>query len=193
MDETIISAIKEHKQAVSFLENNRQKIEEIVYLCLAALKNKGKIIFMGNGGSAADAQHLAAELVGRFKKNRPALAALALTTDTSILTAVGNDFGFKEIFSRQIEALSASVDIAVCLSTSGVSENIIKAVKTAQARGIKTIGFLGKDGGVLAKLVDIPLVIPFFDTARIQEAHILAGHIVCELIENYFFAKIESK
>jgi D-sedoheptulose 7-phosphate isomerase len=183
MKKTIKDSIDRHKQALVFLEENSAKIEEIASLFISILKNKGKVIFIGNGGSAADAQHLAAELVGRFKKDRAPLAALALTTNTSTITAIGNDFGFEEIFTRQLESLAKTNDLMVGLSTSGESENIIRTTMKAKELGLKTVGFLGKDGGKLKNLVDIPLIIPSSDTPRIQEMHILAGHIICEIVE----------
>lgn len=181
------NSIKNHREALEILENNNRVIEKISALFINTLNNKGKIIFMGNGGSAADAQHLAAEFVGRFKKNRSPLAALAFTTDTSILTAVGNDFGFDEVFARQIEALANPADVVVGISTSGESGNIINAFKKAKMLGIKTIAFLGKDGGRLKDFADISLVISSGDTPRIQEMHILAGHIICEIVEEKMF------
>lgn len=184
MGEITKISLENHKKALDFLEANFSKIEEIASLCVTALNNNGKIIFMGNGGSAADAQHLAAELVGRFKKNRKALAAIALSANTSILTAVSNDFDFNEVFARQIEALARPCDLVIGISTSGNSENIIKAIKQAQELGIKTVGFLGKDGGKLNNMVEFSLLIPSFDTPRIQEMHIFAGHIICEIIES---------
>lgn len=184
MENIIKEAINQHKQSLNFIETQYPLIEKIANLCLVCLKNKGKIIFIGNGGSAADSQHLAAELVGRFKLDGQALPGLALTTDTSILTAVGNDYGFEEIFARQIEALASDKDLVISLSTSGNSLNIIKAINKAKSLNIKTIGFLGKDGGELVKLVDLALVIPSKNTPSIQEMHILVGHIICEIIDD---------
>jgi len=160
-------------------------IEKSVSACIAALEKGGKIMFCGNGGSAADSQHLATELVVRLSSafDRAALPALALTTDTSILTACGNDYGFDRIFARQIEALGKPEDILVAISTSGNSPNIIAAVESARKRGIYVIGFLGKDGGKLKGLVDHPLVIPSEDVQHIQEAHIAIGHIIIGIIE----------
>jgi len=189
MKEIISSSIAKHKEALSFLEDNQKAIGEIASLFVSALKNKGKIIFMGNGGSAADAQHLAAELVGRFKKDRAPLAAIALSTNTSTLTAIGNDFGFEEVFLRQVEGLAAPCDLIVGISTSGKSKNVVKAIKKARELGLKTVGFLGGDGGDLIDAVDLSLVIPSSDTARIQEMHILAGHIICEIVEVQFFGQ----
>jgi D-sedoheptulose 7-phosphate isomerase len=152
-----------------------------------ALQSNGKLMFFGNGGSAADAQHLAAEFVGRFVGDRPGLAAIALTTDSSILTAVGNDLGFDQVFARQIEALGRPGDVAIGISTSGKSPNVIEAVKKAIKQGIRTIGFSGNDGAALAKSVDIPITVRAKNTARIQECHITIGHILCELVERELF------
>lgn len=146
-----------------------------------------KIMFCGNGGSAADAQHLATELVVKLHQDRRPLPALALTTDTSIITAAGNDYGFREIFSRQVLALGAHGDALVGISTSGKSENVRAAVAAAKSKGIVTIGMLGKDGGPLAHEVDYPILVPEHDTQRIQECHILIGHIWMELIEHELF------
>ena len=143
----------------------------------------GKLLLMGNGGIAGDAQHIAAELVGRFKKERKAIPALALTVDTSSLTALGNDYGFETIFERQIEALANKNDAVIGISTSGNSENVVRAIKKANSIGAYTIGLLGNNGGRLKEIVNLPLVIPSKDTARIQEVHITIGHIICEIIE----------
>ena len=147
------------------------------------LEAGGKLLLMGNGGSAGDAQHIAAELVGRFKKERKAMPALALTVDTSSLTALGNDYGFDTIFERQVEALANKNDTVIGISTSGNSENIIRAVNKANSIGAFTIGLLGNDGGKLKDVVNLPIIIPSNDTARIQEVHITIGHIICEIIE----------
>jgi D-sedoheptulose 7-phosphate isomerase len=161
----------------------RQIVEAALLIgdCLAA---GGKLLLFGNGGSAADAQHLAAEFVGRFVVERHGLAAIALTTDSSILTAVANDYGFERVFARQIEALARPGDVAIGISTSGNSPNIIEAVNKAKKQNLKTIGLAGKDGGMLAKSVDIPITVAAENTARIQECHIAIGHILCELVEN---------
>ncbi|OQX81533.1 MAG: phosphoheptose isomerase [Candidatus Omnitrophica bacterium 4484_70.1] len=181
--------IEEHKQVLSSLEKYTSLIEKIATLCISSLKKGGKIVFCGNGGSAADSQHLAAELVGRFLKEKKPLASLALSVNTSILTAVGNDYGFGKIFSKQIEALGEPKDLLIAISTSGNSKNVIEAVRKAKEKGIKTIGFLGKDGGKLKKIVDIPLIVESNNTARIQEMHILIGHILCEIIEEEYIEK----
>ena len=150
------------------------------------LEAGGKLLLMGNGGSAGDAQHIAAELVGRFKKERKAIPALALTVDTSSLTALGNDYGFDTIFERQVEALANKNDAVIGISTSGNSENVVRAVNKANSIGAFTIGLLGNDGGKLKDAVNLPIIIPSNDTARIQEVHITIGHIICEIIEEDF-------
>lgn len=149
----------------------------------ACLRGGGKLLVCGNGGSAADAQHFAAELVGRFLIERRALAAIALTTDTSILTALGNDYGFDLIFARQIEALACPGDIVIAISTSGNSPNLLLAVDKARSLGCTTIGLLGRDGGKTAAGVDLPLIVPVDETPRIQEMHELIVHILCDLVE----------
>jgi D-sedoheptulose 7-phosphate isomerase len=155
---------------------------------IRAFNNKKKVLICGNGGSAADAQHIATELVIRMTKaNRPALPAIALTTDSSMLTAGGNDLGFENIFARQIEALGAQGDVLIAISTSGKSENVNRAVTEAKKRGMSVIGFLGKDGGTAKGIVDVPIVIPSNDTQRIQEGHITVAHILCGIIENEMF------
>ena len=159
------------------------EIVEIADLAIEALKKNGKVMIFGNGGSASDSQHIAAELVGRFKKDRVALPAIALTTNTSIITALANDYGYEIIFSKQIEALGQKNDVAIGISTSGKAKNVAAAIKQAKKMGIKTVALTGGDGGELAKLADISLLVPSMVTARIQEAHITIGHIICELIE----------
>lgn len=148
-----------------------------------SIRNGGKVVIFGNGGSAADSQHIAAELVGRFKKERKAIAAIALTTDTSIITALANDYGYNTVFSRQVEALGRKGDVAIAISTSGKSKNIIDAVKAAKRTGITTIALTGSSGGDLKKECDISVLVPSDDTPRIQESHCLIGHIICELVE----------
>lgn len=149
----------------------------------ASIRSGGKVMFFGNGGSAADAQHLAAEFVIRYKANRPALAAIALTTDTSILTAGSNDLGFETVFARQIEALGRKGDVAIGISTSGNSPNVLNALQKAKELGIVTVGFGGGNGGKLAQMADIALTVPSPVTARIQECHILIGHMLCVALE----------
>jgi phosphoheptose isomerase len=150
------------------------------------------VLFFGNGGSAADAQHLASELVGRFVMDRPALTALALTTDASAITSISNDYGFDQVFARQIEGLGKPGDVALAISTSGRSANVLLGVKRARECGLTTIGLTGGDGGQLADLVDIPIIVPSANTARIQECHITIGHILCEIVESAFFGELES-
>ena len=147
------------------------------------LASGGKLLLMGNGGSAADSQHIAAELIGRFKKERAAIPAIALTVDSSSLTALGNDYGFETIFSRQIEALATAKDAVIGISTSGNSQNVIRALNLARNMGAATIGLMGHGGGKMKDCVDICIVVPSDDTARIQEVHITIGHIICEIIE----------
>lgn len=152
------------------------------------LSGGGKLLIMGNGGSAADAQHFAAEIVGRFKMERRALPALSLSTDSSILTAVANDYGFDTIFSRQVEALASPGDAVIGISTSGNSPNVAGALRLARQRGCTTIALLGRDGGDIRELCDLSLVVPSWDTPRIQEGHITIIHIVCGLVERALFA-----
>jgi D-sedoheptulose 7-phosphate isomerase len=152
-----------------------------------ALKNGNKILFFGNGGSAADAQHLAAELIGRFLKERNAIPAIALTTDTSIITAIGNDYGFEYIFSRQIEGLAKNGDISFGISTSGNSKNVLVGLEKAKQIGCKTIGLLGCGGGKIGQMVDVSIALESKNTPRIQESHITIGHILCGIIEERLF------
>jgi len=164
----------------------RSSINEIIQVsdCIInCLKRGGKVIFFGNGGSAADSQHLAAEFVGRFKKDRKALASIALTTDTSILTSLANDYGYDVIFAKQIEALGNRGDVAIGISTSGKAKNVLRAIKQANEMNMKTVALTSGDGGALAKAADLTIVVPSKVTARIQEAHIAIGHIICELAE----------
>lgn len=165
------------------LKNNLAQIVDVSEKIIASLKKGGKLIIFGNGGSASDAQHIAAELVGRFKKDRPALPAIALTVNTSIITALANDFGFDIIFARQIEALADKSDIALGISTSGKAKNVALGIKQAKKMGLFTIALTGGSGGDIAAQSDISLIVPSNVTARIQECHILIGHIICELVE----------
>jgi D-sedoheptulose 7-phosphate isomerase len=162
---------------------NGPTIVNAALLIANCLQFGNKLLLFGNGGSAADAQHLAAEFVGRFVRERAGLPAIALTTDSSILTAVGNDYGFEQVFSRQIEALGRSNDVAIGISTSGNSPNVLAGLKQASKQNLKTIGLTGKDGGAIATCVDLSITVPCADTARIQECHITIGHILCELVE----------
>ena len=166
------------------LKKNLPAIVQSAQSIIEAFQNNHKLFFCGNGGSAADSQHIAAEFVGRFQKERKAWPAIALTTDTSALTALGNDYSFDIVFSRQLEALGQKGDVLVGISTSGNSKNVIEAVKKAKTLGIKTIGVTGGNGGQLASLCDIALVAASTKTARIQEAHLCIFHSICELVEN---------
>lgn len=159
------------------------EIEVFAQAVTECLKSGGLVAFCGNGGSAADAQHLAGELVGRYRLNRPAFRSVALTTDTSILTAIGNDFGFDQVFARQVEGLVGPGDLLIAISTSGNADNCVNAVKLAKERGARTIGMTGKSGGALGELCDLCIKVPHDLTPRIQESHITIGHIVCGLVE----------
>jgi len=186
MEELIIKAFEESADVkLSFVKKNLKTIVSVVDLIVEAFHEGNKVMLFGNGGSAADAQHIAAELVGRFERERRGLPALALTTDTSILTAIGNDFHFDQVFSRQIEALARPGDLVIGLSTSGNSPNVLEAVRVAKERGIKTIALAGKDGGKLSRQADIAIVVPSQNTARIQEVHITVGHIICAAVDTF--------
>lgn len=153
------------------------------------LKAGGKIVLFGNGGSAADAQHIAAEFVGQFHHVRKGLPALALTVNTSALTAISNDFSYDDVFARQVEALVTNKDLVIGISTGGSSKNVVRGIEEAKKQGAKTVGFLGKGGGSLASMVDFPLIVPSNSTQRIQEAHITIGHILCTLMERALFGE----
>lgn len=185
----IISHSVELKQKVLDKDVLIEKIEEASNECIVSLKNDGKILFCGNGGSAADAQHLAAELSGRFYFDRDPLFAEALHVNTSYLTAVANDYSYEEIYARQVRAKGRKGDVLIGISTSGNSENIVRAMKIAQELGMKTIGLTGDSGGKMKDVSDVLINIPSNDTPRIQEVHILVGHILCELIESEIFSR----
>lgn len=188
MIDDIRKQLLDHRALIEVLEREMvPAIAEMSSLVSTALTNGNKLLVMGNGGSAADSQHFVAEIVGRFKMERRALPAVALTTDTSILTAIGNDYGFESIFSRQVEALAAPGDVVIGLSTSGNSPNILKALNAARKQGCRTIGLLGKDGGSIKAACELALVVPSTDTPRIQEGHITIIHIVCDLVEKALF------
>jgi len=172
----------------AFIEENRERIYRVFLEIAERVKEGKKILLCGNGGSAADCQHIAAELVGRFSMERRALPAIALTTDTSILTAVANDYSFDKIFERQVEALGEEGDVLIGISTSGNSKNVVNAVKRAKEKGLLTVGFLGKDGGELAGLCHHSFVVKSHSTPRIQEVHITLGHVLCDFIEKYLFS-----
>jgi D-sedoheptulose 7-phosphate isomerase len=179
--------VDEHAKVVQTLGKAvKEPFLRLCEICLKSLRDGGKILFFGNGGSAADAQHLATEIVVRYKINRRALPAIALTTDTSILTATANDFSFDDVFSRQIEALARPGDVVIGISTSGKSTNILKALGAAKAAGATAAGFSGRDGGGMPAVADPLIIVPSLVTARIQEMHILIGHMLCEAIEAEF-------
>lgn len=187
MKAIIKSEFNEHIKITQATVNTiSHSLEVATNLCIECLKNGGKILLFGNGGSAADSQHIAAELVGRFKAKRRGLAAISLATDTSALTSIGNDYGYEYIFSRQVEALAQEGDIVIAISTSGHSQNVINGLKTAKKRLLKTIGLSGNTGGKMNTLCDINLIVPSNDTARIQEMHITIGHTLCHLIDLEF-------
>jgi D-sedoheptulose 7-phosphate isomerase len=186
MKEIIKNEFNEHIEAVNSLHNLTDAVANAGQLCIDCLSHGGKILIFGNGGSAADAQHIAAELVGRYKTDRKGLFAIALTTNTSNITAIGNDFSYTDIFTRQIEALANKGDVAIGISTSGKSLNVISALKMASKLKCITIGFSGKDGGEMNEICNINIVAPSEDTPRIQEIHIIIGHTICHLIDQEF-------
>jgi D-sedoheptulose 7-phosphate isomerase len=171
------------KLLASVCQHCSPALDEAIERCCKALKNGNKILFFGNGGSATQAQHLAAELINRFLINRRPMAALALTSDSAVTTSISNDFSFSELFARQLEGLGRAGDIAIALSTSGTSANIIEGLKSAREQKMTTIGLLGRDGGDCLNLCDIALLVPSSDTARIQEIHLLLGHLLCGQVE----------
>jgi D-sedoheptulose 7-phosphate isomerase len=177
------NAIAEHLEVVRQLKEQQPVLEAIAMAMTATLWTRGKILWCGNGGSAGDSQHLAAEIVGRFRRERCGLASLALTTDTSILTSVANDYGFEAVFSRQVEALGAPGDLLVGISSSGNSRNVLAALETARSLGMVTVAFTGAGGGKMAVLADHLFAVASNETARIQEAYMLAGHMLCDWIE----------
>ena len=179
----IQQAIADHAAVIQALPAQQPLLEKIAVEMTRAVLAGNKVLWCGNGGSAADSQHLAAELVGRFRRERRSLSSIALTTDTSLLTAVANDYGYESVFSRQVEALCRAGDVVVGISTSGNSRNICAALETARSMGGFTVAFTGASGGLIATIADAVLRIPSEDTARIQEAHILCGHILCDWIE----------
>ncbi len=183
---TFIAMLEDHKEMINNLAHCNDDIESAGQLLINTLQQGGKLLLCGNGGSAADCQHIAAELVVRYEKHRQALAAIALTTDTSILTAHSNDYGFETVFSRQVEALGQPNDVLCAISTSGHSKNIIKAAQTAQQKNMRVIVLTGDSGGELIEHATVSVIVPSTVTARIQEAHILIGHWWCGLLEDQF-------
>jgi D-sedoheptulose 7-phosphate isomerase len=190
MKDRITAAFLSHREVMQALERElTPKMIQVAELLVDAFRHGKKLLVMGNGGSAADAQHLAGEIVGRFRLERPGLPAIALNTDTSILTAVGNDYGYEAIFRRQVEAHGQEGDVVIGISTSGSSPNVLTALRLAREKGCRTVGLLGKDGGSIKGLVDIDLTVPGHDTPRIQEGHITIIHILCELVEQALFGE----
>lgn len=189
MEAQIRSAIERHISAAQALPAQWGLIGQIASAVAGAVRKGGKVLICGNGGSAADSQHIAAELVGRFKKERRAIAALALTTDTSVLTCLSNDYSFEKVFERQVEAHGRRGDVLIAISTSGSSPNVLNAVNKAREMGLTAIGLLGRDGGTVKSVCDLALVIKDTDTARVQEMHILAAHIICGLVEDSIAAE----
>ncbi len=188
MDPVIQDAFVDCAQIkLKFVETYEKKIDEVAQLIVRAFKAGNKVLLFGNGGSAADCQHIAAEFVNRFKIDRPPLPAVALTTDTSIITSIGNDFDFSDIFVKQIKAIGTKGDIAVAISTSGRSPNITKGLEAAAKLGIVTVLFTGGDGGPALGMADHSFVVPSKNTPRIQEVHIALGHVLCELVDNKLF------
>ena len=187
MQSTITAEFSEHlKVSKKTMESVGKTIEIAAKLCIDSLKNGNKILIFGNGGSAADAQHIAAEIVGRYKTERKGLSAIALTTDTSILTSISNDYGYLYMFKRQVEALANDGDVLIGISTGGTSANVVSALKIAKKLGCQSIGFSGRDGGEFNSVCDVNLKAIAEDTPRIQEMHILFGHIICHLIDQAF-------
>lgn len=185
MKKNIEAELAEHSKVIGEIDS--EKIEKISQIIIDCYKNNGKVVLFGNGGSAADAQHIAGEFVGKYKLERKGLPAIALTTNTSIISAVGNDYGFGRVFERQVESMVDNKDIVIGISTSGNSENVIKGILKAKEKGAITIAFTGRSGGKMKDIVDILLNIPSDNTPRIQEGHITVGHIVCGLVENEIF------
>jgi len=194
MKDRITAAFLSHREVMEALERElTPRMIQVAELLVEAFRNGKKLLVMGNGGSAADAQHLAGEIVGRFRLERPGLPAIALNTDTSILTAVGNDYGYEAIFRRQVEAHGQEGDVVIGISTSGSSPNVLSALRLAREKGCRTVGLLGKDGGSIKGLVDIDLTVPGHDTPRIQEGHITIIHILCELVEQALFGEKDNE
>jgi D-sedoheptulose 7-phosphate isomerase len=194
MEDYIIKIFRESNQTKeNFVNENLTRVVAVIEAVTAALKDGNKILFFGNGGSAADAQHLAAEFVNRFVIERPPLPAIALTTDTSVLTSIANDYDFADIFSKQIRAIGQKGDIAWGMSTSGTSVNVVKGLETARKIGMVTVGLTGRDGGDMARIVDHSLNVSSTSTPRIQEVHITVGHVICEMVDFKLFQRPDSK
>lgn len=192
MENFIANQVKksyETKQAIYENSELMTLIQEVSKITAEAYKRGNKTLIAGNGGSAADAQHIAGEFVSKFYFDRPGLASIALTTDTSILTAIGNDYGYEKLFSRQVQANGVKGDVFIGISTSGNSENIVKALEECKEKGIITIGFTGQSGGAMKELCDYCICVPSNETPRVQESHILLGHIICAVVEEEIFGK----
>ena len=188
--ETIIQRFEESADIKRrFVQSSIQQIETIVQVLVTTFQNDKKVLFFGNGGSAADAAHLAAEFVGRYQKERVSLPALALTTNLATLTSIANDYEFTDIFARQIQAYGQRGDVAIAISTSGNSPNVLRGVDAARSQGLVTIGWTGEPGGALARLVEHAFLVPSSVTARIQECHMTLGHVLCDLVEEELFAQ----
>ena len=188
MKSVIENEINEHIRVANSLHLLSELIIKSTKLCINSLNNGGKILLFGNGGSAADAQHIAAEFVGRYKVKRKGLPAIALTTDSSTMTSISNDFGYNHVFDRQVEALANNGDVVIGISTSGRSANVISALKLASKLNCSTIGLSGQDGGQMDEICNINLLVPSDNTPRIQEMHIIIGHIICDLVDQEFKA-----
>lgn len=182
-----IQASIDTKQNILKDEALMQTIAQVGRECVSLYKSGKKTLLAGNGGSAADAQHIAAELVGRYGFDRPSIPSIALTTDTSNLTAIGNDYGYDKVFSRQMEGMGSEGDLFIGISTSGNSVNIVNAINAAKEKGVKTVALVGRDGGEMAHIADYAIIVPSNDTPRIQESHILIGHMICDIIEKELF------
>jgi D-sedoheptulose 7-phosphate isomerase len=190
MKRAVEKAFRESAEVkLKFLQEYADRIVQVTELILDTYRQGHKLLFFGNGGSATDASHLAAELVNRYRRDREGLPAIALTTDMSVITSIGNDSSYNEIFARQVQALGKKGDIAVAISTSGNSPNVLRGVEEAKKKGITTVGFTGGTGGKLVNIVDHFFLIPSKNTARIQETHITLGHIICEMIEDHLFGE----
>jgi D-sedoheptulose 7-phosphate isomerase len=188
MREEIIQIFRESADLkLRFIRQNADLLTQVVKVIVQAFKNGNKVLLFGNGGSAADAQHIAAEFVNRFLIERPPLPAIALTTDTSILTSISNDYGYVDSFSKQVKALGKEGDVAVGISTSGLAANVIKAIKVAKEMGLKTVALTGMDGGELAKVADMAIIVDSSLTPRIQEVHTTVGHVLCEMVDRMLF------
>jgi len=189
LNNKIENIIRDSQSAIGKIPIN--KVQEAADEISSAFERGNKLLICGNGGSAADSQHFAAELVGRFEKEKQPLPAISLTTDTSILTAVANDYGYDDVFAKQVKAIGEKGDILFAISTSGNSPNVLKAVEFAKEIGMKSVSLTGKDGGKIARISDIDINIPVFSTARVQEAHITVIHIICKIVEDKMLAKIK--